>query len=87
MLHNIRDIYIFLAYFKTINQKLDFSIWKFTFLGTVYEEVPSTDDVAESSNRYKQNKINLENSHVLKLWKQQFADALMVSYFTLNCLK
>ncbi|KAK4559016.1 hypothetical protein RGQ29_008310 [Quercus rubra] len=46
--------------------------------GKVYEEVPSTDDVAESSNRYKQNKINLENSHVLKLWKQQFADALML---------
>ncbi|KAL4603515.1 hypothetical protein ACB092_10G129000 [Castanea dentata] len=55
-----------------------FSIHSRNGTGTVYEEVPSTDDVAESSNRYKQNKINLENSHVLKLWKQQFADALML---------
>ncbi|KAK9983699.1 hypothetical protein SO802_033224 [Lithocarpus litseifolius] len=55
-----------------------FSIHSRKGTGPVYEEVPSTDDVAESSNRYKQNKINLENSHVLKLWKQQFADALML---------
>lgn len=55
-----------------------FSIHSRNGKGPVYEEVPSTDDVAESSNRYKQNKINLENSHVLKLWKQQFADALML---------
>lgn len=55
-----------------------FSIHSIKGKGLVYEEVPSTDDVAESSNRYKQNKINLENSHVLKIWKQQFADALML---------
>ncbi|XP_030946279.1 LOW QUALITY PROTEIN: magnesium/proton exchanger 1 [Quercus lobata] len=57
-----------------------FSIHSRSGKGPVYEEVPSIDDVAESSNRYsyKQNKINLENSHVLKLWKQQFADALML---------
>ncbi|XP_050263778.1 magnesium/proton exchanger 1 isoform X1 [Quercus robur] len=55
-----------------------FSIHSRSGKGPVYEEVPSIDDVAESSNRYKQNKINLENSHVLELWKQQFADALML---------
>uniref|UniRef100_A0A2N9EGM5 Sodium/calcium exchanger membrane region domain-containing protein n=1 Tax=Fagus sylvatica TaxID=28930 RepID=A0A2N9EGM5_FAGSY len=55
-----------------------FSIHSRNETGPVYQEVPSTDDVAGSSNRYMQNNISLENSHVLKLWKQQFANALML---------
>ncbi|GMY16938.1 magnesium/proton exchanger 1 isoform X1 [Fagus crenata] len=55
-----------------------FSIHSRNETGPVYQEVPSTDDVAGSSNRYMQNNISLENSHVLKLWKQQFANAFML---------
>lgn len=60
------------------------------YAGQAYQKVPGTYDVGECSNNDIQNKISLEDSHVLKLWKQQFMDALTVSYFMpymLNALK
>jgi len=56
------------------------------YAGQAYQKVPGTYDVAECSNNNVQNKSNLEDSHVLKLWKQQFVDSLMVSYFMLYML-
>jgi hypothetical protein len=56
------------------------------YAGQAYQKVPGTYDVAECSNNNVQNKSNLEDSHVLKLWKQQFVDSLTVSYFMLYML-
>ncbi|XP_059439054.1 magnesium/proton exchanger isoform X1 [Corylus avellana] len=53
-----------------------FSIHSTSETGQAYQKVPGTYDVAECSNNDIQNKISLEDSHVLKLWKQQFMDAL-----------
>lgn len=53
-----------------------FSIHSTSETGQAYQKVPGTYDGAECSNNDIQNKISLEDSHVLKLWKQQFVDAL-----------
>ncbi|XP_062143312.1 magnesium/proton exchanger isoform X2 [Alnus glutinosa] len=53
-----------------------FSIHSTNETGQAYQKVPGTYDVAECSNNNVQNKSNLEDSHVLKLWKQQFVDSL-----------
>ena len=46
----------------------------------VYQKVPETEDVAESSH---EPLIKLEDSNVFALWKEQFVDALTVQYLLL----
>ncbi|XWS31736.1 hypothetical protein CRYUN_Cryun23aG0101300 [Craigia yunnanensis] len=41
-----------------------------------YQKVPAMEDLVEASNRPFQNETNLEDPHVLELWKKQFVDAL-----------
>ncbi|MBA0859760.1 hypothetical protein Goshw_010401, partial [Gossypium schwendimanii] len=43
---------------------------------SIYRKVPAAEDSVESSNRPFQKEINLEDLHVLQLWKKQFVDAL-----------
>ncbi|TYI55243.1 hypothetical protein E1A91_D11G128300v1 [Gossypium mustelinum] len=43
---------------------------------SIYRKVPAAEDSVESSNRPFQKEINLEDLHVLQLWKKQFMDAL-----------
>lgn len=51
--------------------------------GLGYQELSVNDGSAECSNKDIQHNISLKDSHFLQLWKQQFEDALMVSYFKL----
>ncbi|KAK3194113.1 hypothetical protein Dsin_025423 [Dipteronia sinensis] len=52
-----------------------FSIHSVDSSDPVYQKVPETEDVAESSH---EPLIKLEDSNVLALWKEQFVDALML---------
>ncbi|KAK0580268.1 hypothetical protein LWI29_000110 [Acer saccharum] len=52
-----------------------FSIHSVDSSDQVYQKVPETEDVAESSH---EPLINLEDSNVFALWKEQFVDALML---------
>ncbi|XP_057963901.1 magnesium/proton exchanger isoform X3 [Malania oleifera] len=45
--------------------------------GLVYQNLPGN-DMPESSSEHSQPKTMLGDSHVLRLWTQQFADALML---------
>ncbi|XP_021280525.1 magnesium/proton exchanger isoform X1 [Herrania umbratica] len=44
--------------------------------GSSYQKVSTTKDLVKTSNRSFQKEINLEDPHVLQLWKTQFLDAL-----------
>ncbi|XP_031261610.1 magnesium/proton exchanger isoform X2 [Pistacia vera] len=55
-----------------------FSIHSINGTGPVYEKVPGSEDVAESSNEIFDKEINLDTINVVALWKQQFVDALML---------
>ncbi|KAL5795621.1 hypothetical protein ACOSQ2_000441 [Xanthoceras sorbifolium] len=55
-----------------------FSIHSVNSSDPVYQKVPETEDVAESSHQPFHKEINLEDSNVFALWKEQFVDALML---------
>ncbi|KAB1202326.1 Magnesium/proton exchanger [Morella rubra] len=46
--------------------------------GPSYQKLPGIDDPAECSHKDIQSNITSEDSHVLKLWKKQFTDALVL---------
>uniref|UniRef100_A0A803NQU3 Sodium/calcium exchanger membrane region domain-containing protein n=1 Tax=Cannabis sativa TaxID=3483 RepID=A0A803NQU3_CANSA len=48
------------------------------FPGPGYQKVPGFDDSAESSNKNLEEETASEDSDILVLWRQQFADALML---------
>lgn len=45
----------------------------------MYQKVPGSEDVAESSNETFDKEINLDTPNVVALWKQQFVEALKVT--------
>ncbi|KAJ0052462.1 hypothetical protein Pint_00963 [Pistacia integerrima] len=49
------------------------------YTGPVYQKVPGSEDVAESSNEIFDKEINLVTLNVAALWKQQFVDALTLA--------
>ncbi|XP_022757971.1 magnesium/proton exchanger [Durio zibethinus] len=53
-----------------------FSIHSENREGSSYQKVPAAEDLIVNSNRPFQKETNLENLHVLELWKRQFVDAL-----------
>ncbi|OMO81937.1 Sodium/calcium exchanger membrane region [Corchorus olitorius] len=53
-----------------------FSIHSENQAGSSYHTVPTTEDLVESCDRPFQKEINLEEPHLLKIWKTQFLDAL-----------
>ncbi|KAH7578329.1 hypothetical protein ACOSP7_000432 [Xanthoceras sorbifolium] len=55
-----------------------FSIHSVNSSDPVYQKVPETEDVAESSHQPFHKETNLEDSNVFALWKEQFVDALML---------
>lgn len=52
------------------------------FSGQVYQNL-RTSEVAESSQEHFHKEVELEEFHVLSIWKQQFVDALRVKYLTM----